>query len=130
MVQLMPFPSQNPIISCLIQIQTGFTFLVPAYPGCPGKEAAKRSVIVVSSNNKHPDHSIYLRSSVLRSSCSFLVHFLLKFEAGRQVDTMTSFELQSHATHRDGQVYRVISISVRAITVSFFTSQQLTLQNS
>ena len=27
--------SQNPIISCLIHIQTGITFLVPAYPGCP-----------------------------------------------------------------------------------------------
>ena len=33
--------SQNPIISCLIQIQIGFTCLVPAYPGCPGKEAVK-----------------------------------------------------------------------------------------
>jgi len=33
--------SQNPIISCLIQTQTGFTFLVPAYAGCPGKEAVK-----------------------------------------------------------------------------------------
>ena len=30
--------SQNPIISCLIQIQTGFSFLVP---GRPGKEAVK-----------------------------------------------------------------------------------------
>jgi len=37
MVQLMPLPSQNPIISCLIYIQTDFAFLVPAYPGCPGK---------------------------------------------------------------------------------------------
>ena len=27
----------KPIISCLIYIQTGFTFLVVAYPGCPGK---------------------------------------------------------------------------------------------
>jgi len=26
--------SKNPVISCLIQIQTGFTFLVPAYPVC------------------------------------------------------------------------------------------------
>jgi len=34
--------SQNPIISCLIQIQIVFTFLVPAYPGSPGKEAVKR----------------------------------------------------------------------------------------
>jgi len=34
--------SQNPIIAFLISIHTGFTFLVPAYPGCPGKEAVKR----------------------------------------------------------------------------------------
>jgi len=34
--------SQNSIISCLILIQTGFTFLAPAYPGCPRKEAVKR----------------------------------------------------------------------------------------
>jgi len=32
---------QKPIISCLILIQTGFTFLVPAYPGC-GKGAVKQ----------------------------------------------------------------------------------------
>ena len=37
-----PLPSKNPTISCLIQIQTGFTFLVLAYPGCPGKQAVKR----------------------------------------------------------------------------------------
>jgi len=42
MVQLMPLPSQNPIITWLIEIQTGFTFLVAAYPGYPGKEAVKR----------------------------------------------------------------------------------------
>ena len=47
MVQLMPLTSQNPIISCLISIQTGFTFLILAYPGCPGKEAV-RWVHVVS----------------------------------------------------------------------------------
>jgi len=42
MVQLMPLPSQNPVISCLVLFQTGLTFLVPAYPGCLGKEAIKR----------------------------------------------------------------------------------------
>ena len=32
-------------LSCHLKIQTGFTFLlVPAYPGCPGKEAVKRGV--------------------------------------------------------------------------------------
>ena len=34
--------SQNPVVSCLVSIQTGFTFLVPVYPRCPGKEAVKR----------------------------------------------------------------------------------------
>ena len=29
-------------VSCSSKIQIGFTFLVPAYPGCPGKEAVKR----------------------------------------------------------------------------------------
>jgi len=29
------------IISCFIKIKIGLTFLVPAYPGCPGKEAVK-----------------------------------------------------------------------------------------
>jgi len=39
MVQLMPLPS---VIKTVIKIQIGLTFLVPAYPGCPGKEAVKR----------------------------------------------------------------------------------------
>ena len=39
--------SPNPIISCVIEIQTGFTFLVLAYPGCPGKEAVNGLVVVV-----------------------------------------------------------------------------------
>ena len=42
MVQLVPLPSQNPTVSCLVQIQTGFTFPVLAYRGCPGKQAIKR----------------------------------------------------------------------------------------
>jgi len=35
MVWLMPLPP------CFIKIQIGLTFLVLAYPGCPGKEAIK-----------------------------------------------------------------------------------------
>jgi len=34
MAQLMPLPLT---VSCFSKIQIGFTFLVPAYPGCPGK---------------------------------------------------------------------------------------------
>jgi len=36
--QLMPLPLT---VSCSSKIQIGFIFLVPAYPGCPGKEAVK-----------------------------------------------------------------------------------------
>ena len=38
MAQLMPLPLT---VSCSSKIQIGFIFLVPAYPGCPGKEAVK-----------------------------------------------------------------------------------------
>jgi len=38
MAQLMPLPLT---FSCSSKIQIGFSFLVPAYPGCPGKEAVK-----------------------------------------------------------------------------------------
>jgi len=38
MAQLMPLPLT---VSFSSKIQIGFTVLVPAYPGCPGKEAVK-----------------------------------------------------------------------------------------
>ena len=38
MAQLLPLPLT---VSCSSKIQIGFTFQVPAYPGCPGKEAVK-----------------------------------------------------------------------------------------
>jgi len=38
MVQLMPLPLT---VSCFSKIQIGFTFLVPAYLGSPGKRAVK-----------------------------------------------------------------------------------------
>ena len=39
MAQLMPLPLT---VSCFSKIQIGFTFLVPAHPGGPGKRAVKR----------------------------------------------------------------------------------------
>ena len=38
MAQLMPLPLT---VSCFSKIQIGFTFLVPAHPGSPGKKAVK-----------------------------------------------------------------------------------------
>jgi len=39
MAHLMPLPLT---VSCFSEIQIGFTFLVPAYLGSPGKRAVKR----------------------------------------------------------------------------------------
>jgi len=43
-VQLMPLPLTA---SCFSKIQIGFTFLVPAHPGSPGKRAVKRVCVCV-----------------------------------------------------------------------------------
>ena len=44
MAQLMPLPLT---VSCFSKIQIGFTFLVPAHPGSPGKGAVKRVCVCV-----------------------------------------------------------------------------------
>ena len=43
MAQLMPLPLT---VSCFSKIQIGYTLLVPAHPGSPGKRAVKRCVCV------------------------------------------------------------------------------------
>jgi len=45
MAQLMPLPLT---VSCFSKIQIGFTFLVPAYPGIPGKKAVKRLCVCIT----------------------------------------------------------------------------------
>ena len=44
MAQLMPLPLT---VSCFSKIQIGFTFLVLAHPGSPGKRAVKRVCVCV-----------------------------------------------------------------------------------
>ena len=44
MAQLMPLPLT---VSCFSKIQIGFTFLVPAHPGSPGKRAVKRLCVLL-----------------------------------------------------------------------------------
>ena len=44
MAQLMPLPLT---VSCYSKIQIGFTFLVPAHPGSPGKRAVERVCMCV-----------------------------------------------------------------------------------
>jgi len=49
MAQLMTLPLT---VSCSSKIQIGFTFLVPAYPGCPGKEAVKWLLLLLYKDNQ------------------------------------------------------------------------------
>jgi len=44
MAQLMPLPLT---VSCFSETQIGFTFLVPAHAGSPGKKAVKRMCVCV-----------------------------------------------------------------------------------
>ena len=48
MSQLMPLPLT---VSCFSKIQIGFTFLVPAYLGSPGKRAVKWMDVCVQNTN-------------------------------------------------------------------------------
>jgi len=50
-VQLIPLP---PDVSCFSKIQIGFTFLVPAHLGSPGKRAVKRACVCVTGSNNRP----------------------------------------------------------------------------
>jgi len=43
MMQLMPLPPHCLIVS--LKSRMGFAFLIPAYPGCPGKEAVKQASV-------------------------------------------------------------------------------------
>ena len=51
MAQLMPLLL---IVSCSSKIQIGFTFLVLADPGCPGKRAVKWVYVIKSKRTKRP----------------------------------------------------------------------------
>jgi len=62
MAPLMPLPLTA---SCFRKIQIGFTFLVPAYPGGPGKRAVKRVCGVCVCSLFHDRH-VSLPSATLR----------------------------------------------------------------
>jgi len=47
---LLHVSSELQTISCFFKIQNGFTFLVPADPGCPGKEAIKWVSVCLSDS--------------------------------------------------------------------------------
>ena len=56
MAQLMPLPFT---VSCFSKIQIGFTFLVPAHPGSPGKRAVKRVCVCVCVYHRNASNVEY-----------------------------------------------------------------------
>jgi len=60
MAQLMPLPLT---VSCYSKIQIGFTFLVPAHPGSPGKRAVKWVCVCVSERILRLASESYLRKA-------------------------------------------------------------------
>jgi len=59
MAQLMPLPLT---VSCFSKVQIGFTFLVPAHPGSPGKRAVKWACVCVCLESFLPSsfYSVYV----------------------------------------------------------------------
>ena len=68
MAQLMPLPLT---VSCFSKIQIGFTFLVPAHPGSPGKRAVKWVYVctlctILNNNNSDTDGRVISTHSAQR----------------------------------------------------------------
>ena len=68
MAELMPLPLT---VSCFSKIQIGFTFLVPAHPGSPGKRAVKQVcgvvVVVISPQRLTLETSNFVHGSAMQS---------------------------------------------------------------
>ena len=62
MAQLMPLPLP---ISCFIKIQIGYTFLVPAHPGSPGKRAVKWVCVAHPPNNFLDNYRKFLQTGCI-----------------------------------------------------------------
>jgi len=73
MAQLMSLPLT---VSCFSEIQIGFTFLVLAHPGSPGKRAVKRVCVCIKDNpgERGPTltHSLTQTLPIFMSSIEFL----------------------------------------------------------
>jgi len=73
-------------VSCFSKIQIGFTFLVPAHPGSPGKRAVKRVCVCAFQSEAYMTftaHANFFISQLnyLASYASFFFsfHCLIKF---------------------------------------------------
>ena len=71
MAQLMPLPLT---VSGFSKIQIGFTFLVPADPGSPGRRAVKRVCVCIVINRKNGNRAYSaLKSIVITIGTAYIV---------------------------------------------------------
>jgi len=70
----------HPIISCCIKIQIGLTFLMPAYPGCSGKETVKQMHNFV--------HAVIIRPLCSTTFVSDIAIFVLKRDVKLQLTNL------------------------------------------
>jgi len=87
MAHLLPLPLT---VCCFSKIQIGFTFLVPAYPGSPGKRATKRLCVCITLPLAHSGECLPLLLFF-----SFL-HYQSNGLAVKNVSTITCFCLECH----------------------------------
>jgi len=71
MAQLMPLPLT---VSCCSKIQIGFTFLVPAHPGSPGKRAVKRVCVCVCCELDVLEFAARQDGMLLGKGCVLMCH--------------------------------------------------------
>ena len=84
MAQLMPLPLT---VSCSSKIQIGFTFLVPAHPGSPGKRAVKRVCVFINSTEvvvslKCFCTDVTLMIMIVMGRCSVMLTEILNKQGG------------------------------------------------
>ena len=95
MAQLIPLPLT---VSCFSKIQIGFTFLIPAHPGSPGKRAVKRVCVCVSAIAKRPARWNWAVDTEIDDYCDKLV-----------VNSRSSEVLSTELTN-DSAVYHALSV--------------------
>ena len=83
MAQLMPLPLT---VSCFSEIQIGFTFLVPAHPGSPGKRAVKRVCVCVTVM------IVFLSKTWTACCCTMFITATVVCAALSYVDSFVKFD--------------------------------------
>ena len=114
MVQLIPLPL---IVSCFSKIQIGFTFLVPAHLGSPGKKAVKRVCVLILTPYNGTEMAFYVlmcRKETAHSLTHALTHsrsiIILCVYVGRGTNYMLTGDVEYHVLVSGGRAGQVAAV--------------------